>query len=51
MGMVMTCDGACLTTTPDRVEKMLDALRTITDGSGSNMSLFADEAKLAANHP
>src|ERR1043166_2334124 len=40
-----------VTTTPARVEKMLNALRTITDGRGSNMFLFADETKLAADHP
>jgi DNA-binding transcriptional ArsR family regulator len=40
-----------VTTTPERAEKMLNALRTITDGRGSNMFLFADEAKLAADHP
>lgn len=40
-----------VTTTPGRVDKMLDALRVITDGRGSNIFLFADEAKLAAGHP
>jgi hypothetical protein len=33
------------------VEKMLDALKGITDGRGSNMFLFTDESKLAADHP
>src|SRR5262249_13439787 len=42
---------ATVTTTPERVEKMLAALRAITDGRGSNMFLFADEAKLAAANP
>src|SRR5712692_1462400 len=42
---------ATVTTTPERVEKMLGALRTITDGRGSNMFLFTDEAKLAAANP
>lgn len=37
-----------VTTTPERVEKMLAALRNITDGRGSNIFLFADEAQLAA---
>jgi hypothetical protein len=40
-----------MTTTSDRVEKMLEALRTITDGRGSNMFLFTDEPKLAAGNP
>jgi hypothetical protein len=30
---------------------MLVALRTITDGRGSNMFLFTDETKLAAADP
>jgi hypothetical protein len=40
-----------VTTTPERVEKMQEALRTITDGRGSNMFLFTDQAKLAASSP
>jgi len=44
-------DSATVTTTPDRVEKMISALRTITDGRGSNMFLFTDEAKLVASNP
>lgn len=42
---------ATVTTTPERVEKMLTALRTITDGRGSNMFLFTDETKLTAKNP
>jgi hypothetical protein len=42
---------ATATTTPERVVKMLVALRTITDGRGSNMFLFTDETKLAAADP
>ena len=40
-----------MTATPERVEKMLAALRSITDGRGSNMFLFTDETKLAAANP
>jgi Replication-relaxation len=40
-----------LTTTPERVERMLDAVQKITDGRGSNMFLFTDETKLVADHP
>jgi hypothetical protein len=39
------------TTTPERVVQMLDALREITDGKGSNIFLFIDEASLAASTP
>jgi hypothetical protein len=42
---------ATVTTTPERVEKMLEALRTITDGRGSSMFLFTDELTLAASNP
>ena len=42
---------ATVTTTAERVDKMLVALRTITEGTGSNMFLFVDEAKLAAADP
>jgi hypothetical protein len=39
-----------VTTTPERVERMLAALDRITDGRGSNMFLFTDQvALLAAN--
>ena len=30
---------------------MLDSLKSITDGTGSNMFLFTDEMKLAAANP
>jgi hypothetical protein len=40
-----------VTTTPARVDKMLTALRTITDGRGSNMFLFAEEMSLTADNP
>src|SRR5947209_11290648 len=41
-----------VTTTPERVEKMLNALRSITDGRGSNMFLFiTDKTKPAADRP
>jgi len=39
------------TTTLGRIDEMIAALRRITDGKGSNMFLFADEAQLAANDP
>jgi hypothetical protein len=39
------------TTTPDRVEQMLDALREITDGKGSNIFLFIDEQALRESNP
>jgi hypothetical protein len=42
---------ATVTTTPERVERMIEALRTITDGRGSSMFLFTDESKLAASTP
>lgn len=40
---------ATVTTTPERVEQMLDALNRITDGRGSSMFLFTNELKLAAS--
>jgi len=39
------------TTTPERVEQMIDALHEITDGKGSNIFLFIDEMALAASNP
>ena len=39
------------TTTPERVEQMLDALHEITDGRGSNLFLFLDERSLAESDP
>lgn len=40
-----------VTTTPERVTQMLDALKEITGGKGSNMFLFADSASLAEQKP
>jgi hypothetical protein len=40
-----------VTTTSERVERMLAALNGITEGRGSNMFLFTDVAKLAAGNP
>ena len=42
---------ATVTTTPERVEMMLEALKRITNGSGSSTFLFADELTLAASNP
>jgi hypothetical protein len=42
---------ATVTTTTRRVEEMIRALERITDGEGSNMFLFANEAQLAASDP
>jgi hypothetical protein len=39
------------TTTRERVEQMIDALQIITEGKGSNIFLFIDEATLAASTP
>jgi DNA-binding transcriptional ArsR family regulator len=40
-----------VTTTSDRVGQMLEALKLITDGRGSRIFLFTDEAELAACNP
>ena len=40
-----------VTTTPERVERMLAALHPITDGRGSNVFLFTDQMSLAASNP
>jgi DNA-binding MarR family transcriptional regulator len=40
-----------VTTTKERVERMLAALDAITEGRGSNMFLFADQATLTAGNP
>jgi hypothetical protein len=40
-----------VTTTSERVERILAALTGITEGRGSNMFLFTDAAKLAASNP
>ena len=42
---------ATVTTTAKRVDKMLTALRTITDSRGSSMFLFTDETQLTAANP
>jgi len=42
---------ATVTTTPERVDQMLEALNRITEGRGSSMFLFTDEAALAASNP
>jgi DNA-binding transcriptional ArsR family regulator len=40
-----------VTTDTTRIEKMLEALNTITDGRGSNMFLFVDQVTLATGNP
>ena len=40
-----------VTTTGERVERMLAALNGITEGRGSNMFLFTDVQRLAASNP
>jgi hypothetical protein len=40
-----------VTTTPERVEKMIDVVEAITGGTGSNIFLFTDEESLAASNP
>jgi hypothetical protein len=40
-----------VTTTPDRVEQMIEAQKEMTDGRGSNMFLFIDDASLLASNP
>jgi DNA-binding transcriptional ArsR family regulator len=42
---------ATVTTTAERVGQMLEALKRITDGSGSSMFLFTDELTLAVSNP
>ncbi len=42
---------ATVTTTPERVEQMIDAQKEITNGRGSNLFLFTDEASLAQTNP
>jgi Replication-relaxation len=42
---------ATVTTTPERVAQMIDAQNEMTNGRGSNMFLFVDEASLAASNP
>lgn len=40
-----------VTTTQERVERMLSALRSFTNGQGSNIFLFVDQHRLAATSP
>ena len=40
-----------MTTTLERVKQMIEAQREITNGRGSNIFLFADEASLAVSNP
>jgi hypothetical protein len=42
---------ATVTTTPERVAQMIEAQKELTNGRGSNMFLFIDEATLAASNP
>jgi hypothetical protein len=42
---------ATVTTTPARVQQMLEALSLITEGKGSSIFLFTDKAALAASNP
>jgi hypothetical protein len=42
---------ATVTTTPERVAQMIDAQKEMTNGRGSNMFLFVDEASLIASNP
>jgi DNA-binding transcriptional ArsR family regulator len=42
---------ATVTTTRERVEQMIAAQKTMTNGRGSNVFLFADEATFAAGNP
>ena len=40
-----------VTTGKERIERMLGALDTITEGRVSNMLLFADQASVTASNP
>jgi hypothetical protein len=42
---------ATVTTTPDRVEQMIEAQREMTGGRGSNLFLFIDDASLLNSNP
>jgi hypothetical protein len=42
---------ATVTTTPQRVEQMIEAQEEITGGRGSNMFLFIDDVALAQTTP
>ena len=40
-----------ITTSTERIASMIEVVRTITDGRGSNVFLFADALTLSANNP
>jgi hypothetical protein len=42
---------ATVTTTPQRVEQMIAAQKEMTDGRGSNLFLFIDDANLLKSNP
>jgi hypothetical protein len=42
---------ATVTTSPERVAQMIEAQKEITNGRGSNVFLFTDQASLAARNP
>jgi Replication-relaxation len=42
---------ATVTTSPERAAQMIEAQRELTNGRGSNMFLFTDQASLAASSP
>ncbi len=42
---------ATVTTTPERVEQMIEAQKELTDGRGSNLFLFIDDAKPFEEQP
>ena len=42
---------ATVTTTPERVEQMIEAQKEMTDGRGSNMFLFTDDRSLRESNP
>lgn len=42
---------ATVTTTPDRVAQMIAVQKEMTNGHGSNMFLFTDQASVAASNP
>ena len=42
---------ATVTTSPERTDQMIKALREVTNGHGSNMFLFCHQALLAASNP
>ena len=42
---------ATVTTTPERVMQMIESQKDMSNGRGSNMFLFTDQASLAASYP